>query len=75
MILKQAYKTWGNKDANFVDTVPEIKTIESLIPVTDATHKSPFYRRVKSKMMALQVKGYMTAADWENLCNDKDLFT
>ena len=26
-------------------------------------------------MIALRVKGYMTAADWENLRNDKDLFT
>ena len=26
-------------------------------------------------MIALRVKGYMTAADWENLHNDKDLFT
>ena len=75
MILKQAYKTWGNKDATFADNVPDTKTVETLSPETDATHRPHFYRRVKSKMIALRVKGYMTAADWENLRNDKDLFT
>ena len=75
MILKQAYKTWGNKDATFADAVPDDKIVEALAPETDASHRSNFYRRVKSKMMALRVKGYMTAADWENLRNDKNLFT
>ena len=75
MILKQAYKTWGDKDATFTDDVPDTKTVETLSPETDVTHRPHFYRKVKSKMIALRVKGCMTVADWENLRNDKDLFT
>ena len=74
MILKQAFKTCGNKDTTFANVVPDTKTVEVLTPETDDTHKPHIYRRVKSKMMALPVKGYMIAADWENLRNDGDKF-
>ena len=53
MILKQALKTWGNKDATFANVIPYTKNVEALTPETNDTHKSHFYCRVKSKMMVL----------------------
>ena len=49
MILKQAYKTWGDKDDTFTDDVPDTKTVEALAPETNATHRPHSTEELKVK--------------------------
>ena len=74
-ILKQASKTWGNRNATFADAPIDPQTIETLDPSQDITHRPAFYRRVKSKMIAKRIKGYLKAADWDTLQNDSSVYT
>ena len=72
-ILKQASKTWGNRNATFADAPIDPQTIEVIDPTQDLTHRPAFYRRVKSKMITKRIKGYLKAVDWDTL--QKRLFS
>ena len=80
VILTQAYKTWGNKNADLSSALPANQTVQSIDPTstTKATadaDKAIFYRRVKSRMIAKRVKGYLSLADWNTLKNQSSQFT
>ena len=75
MIKKQAYKTWGNHQADFDTVVPEIQELEELDPAAIEAHRVPFYRRIRSRMIAKCIIGYLKLADWEHLKNKSSKFT
>jgi len=75
MIKKQAYKTWGNHQADFATAVPDEQDLEVLDPAANAAHRIPFYRRVRSRMIAKRIIGYLKLSDWENLKNKRSKYT
>ena len=75
MIKKQAYKTWGNHQADFDTIVPENQELEELDPAAIEAHRVPFYRRVRSRMIAKRIIGYLKLSDWEHLKNKSSKFT
>jgi len=80
VILKQAYKTWGNSQADLSTALPATHSVEVLrtgdqdLTVANAA-KANFYRRVKSRMIAKRVKGYLSLSDWNTLKNRSPQFT
>ena len=69
MILSQAYRTWGSKTATVADPVPKDHVICDLDPANDQDDKKTFFRRVKSRMIAKRIKGYLKLSDWNTLKN------
>ena len=65
MIKKQAYKTWGNYQANYATPVPKEQDLEVLDPAANAEQRVPFYCRVSSRMIAKRIIGYLKMSDWE----------
>ena len=72
---RQAYKTWGNHSATFADQVPDNFDMENIDPAQNNNHRNPFYRRVKSRMIAKRIAGYLNTADYEVLKNKAHLVT
>ena len=75
MILSQAYRTWGSKTATVADPVPNDHVICDLDAASDQDDKKTFFRRVKSRMIAKRIKGYLKLSDWNTLKNQADKFT
>ena len=63
-------KTWGYKSATFATNSVSHKIIETFNPSTTAGDQPTFYRRVKSRMIAQNVKGSLKMPDWDTLHND-----
>ena len=72
---RQAYKTWGNHDAQYQDQVPDDYFIEAIDPSNNVSHIPAFYRRVRSRMIAKSIVGYLKVADYEVLKNKAKQFT
>ena len=75
MIKKQAFKTWGNNQADFNTPVPDAQNLEVLDPAANAAHQDTLYRRVRSRMIAKQIIGYLKLSNWENLKNKSSKYT
>ena len=75
MIQKQAHTTWGNNLANFDTPVPDVQTLQVLNPGTNQDHREPFFRRVRSRMIAKRIIGYLKLSDWEHLKNKASKYT
>ena len=75
MIKKQAYKTWGNYRADFDTPVPNTQDLQELDPAANQDQRDPFYRRVRSRMIAKRIVGYLKLSDWENLKNKSSKYT
>ena len=75
MIKKQAYKTWGNYQADYATPVSNEQELEVLDPAANVAHRVPFYRRVRSRMIAKRIIGYLKLSDWENLKNKSSKYT
>ena len=43
MIMKQAYKTCGNYQANYATPVPNDQDLQALDPATNAEQRAPFF--------------------------------
>ena len=72
---RQAYKTWGNHLATFQDPVPDGYNLQQIMPGQIPGHVEIFYRRVRSRMIAKRIIGYLKTADYEVLKNKAKLFT
>ena len=75
MIKKQAYQTWGNYMADFNTPVPDEQDLQALNPAANADQRDPFYRSVRSRMIAKRIIGYLKLTDWENLKNKSSKYT
>ena len=67
---RQAHITW--QDHTFAaapDQVPDDQDIANLNPTNNQAHRAPFYRRVKSRMIAKRILGRLKAADYKILKN------
>ena len=72
---RQAYKTWGNHSAAFADQVPDNFDMEDIDPAQNNNHRAPFFRRVRSRMIAKRIVGYLNTSDYEVLKNKAHLLT
>ena len=68
-IKRQAHVTWVNHNLANADPVPEALNVTALDPANDQNHRAPFYRRVKSRMIAKRILGRLKAADYKILKN------
>ena len=75
MIKKQAYKTWGNHLVDFDTPVPKDQDLQELNPAANPDQRDPFYRKVRSRMIAKRIIGYLKLSDWENLKNKASKYT
>ena len=75
MIQKQAYKTWGNYLANFDTPFPDDQKLQVLNPAADQDQRASFFRRVRSRMIAKRIIGYLKLSDWEHLKNKASKYT
>ena len=70
---RQAYKTWGKHDAIFADVVPAAQVLETIAPSNvNLPHLEAFYNRVKTKMIAKRIRGYLKKDDIEVLKTSRD---
>ena len=68
-IKRQAHVTWMNHDLANDDQVPDTQDVTLLDPENDPTHRDPFYRRVRSRMITKRILGRLKAADYKILKN------
>ena len=72
---RQGYKMWGNHAAQYHDQVPDDYVLEAIDPSNNVHHTLAFYIRVRSRMIAKRIIGYLKAADYEVLKNKAKQFT
>ena len=66
---RQAYKTWGKHNATYAN----IKLLEIIDPSNiNLPHLDTFYNRVKSRMIAKHIQGYLKKDDIEVLKTNRD---
>ena len=51
-IKKQAYKTWGNHEADFATMLPDTNDLQRIDPANSIDHQETFFQRVRSRMIA-----------------------
>ena len=68
-IKRQAHITWMNHVLAVDDPLPDDQTVSVLDPANNLDHRAPFYRRVKSRMIAKRILGHLKAADYKILKN------
>ena len=73
-LKRQAHITWQNSNLQITDPVPEEQNVSVLTPATNQTHVEPFYRRVKSRMIAKRILGRLKAADYKILKNKESKY-
>ena len=73
-IKRQAHVTWANHNLANADPVPNEQVVTVLDPVHDPTHRDPFYRRVKSRIIAKRILGRLKAADYKILKNKESKY-
>ena len=74
-IKRQAYVTWKDHMANINTPLPQENELTIISPRTNEEHVPVFYRRVKSRMIAKRVLGYLKMYDFETLKNKADMYT
>ena len=68
-IKRQAHITWMDHTLADNAAVPQEHTVSVLTPANTDDHKAPFYRRVKSRMIAKRILRRLKAADYKILKN------
>ena len=58
-IKRQAYRTWGNHLATFQDPIPQGYDLQIINPGQNVDHVQTFCRRVRSRMIAKRIIGYL----------------
>ena len=61
--------------ADFDTPVPDEQVLQVLNPAANADQRNPFYRRVRSRMIAKRIIVYLKLSDWENLKNKSSKYT
>ena len=73
-LKRQAHITWQNSNLQITDPVPEEQDVSVLNPASNQAHVDPFYRRVKSRMIAKRILGRLKAADYKILKNKESKY-
>ena len=65
----------GDYASDFDTPVPDEQDLQFLNPAVHENHRDPFYRQVRSRMIAKKIIGYLKRSDWENLKNNSSKYT
>ena len=68
-LKRQAHITWQNSSLAQNAAIPDNYNVSTLDPANNPAHINPFYRRVKSRMIAKRILGRLKAADYKILKN------
>ena len=71
---RQAHVTFGNHAALPDAVVPDHHNMEVLDPANNSAHVAPFYRRVRSEMIASRIMSYLKPSDFEILKNKESKY-
>ena len=71
---RQAHITWQNQNLLLADQVLAAQNVSILNPAVNPAHVNPFYRRVKSRMIAKRILGRLKAADYKILKNKESKY-
>jgi len=74
ILKRQAYVTFGNHVTLPNDVVPDAYDMKVLDPVNNRNHVAPFYRRVRSEMIASRIMGYLKPSDFDILKNEESKY-
>ena len=71
---RQAHVMFGNHAALPDAVVPDHHDMELLDPANNPAHVVPFYRRVRSEMIASRIMSYLKPSDFEILKNKESKY-
>ena len=71
----QAYKTFGKHDATTTSILPTSFVVQDISFWVHQTLIPIYYRRVRSKMISLQIQNIITKESWASLLATKNDFT
>ena len=75
MVKAQAVCTFSNLNHAVTDPFPANMTQLALNPANDADHRTMFYRRTRSNMIAKRIKKSLTQASWNTLFSKRKHFS
>ena len=74
-VQNSAYKTFGRKQALITDPLPRTFTVEDIEPWNYDRDKIIYFRRIRSKIIAMRLQNVISRTSWGSLLASKSSFT